>query len=240
MRAVAPERTKIALDLRNHGQSAHTFEGMSYEQMANDVSSFLEENNIHKACIVGHSMGGKVAMQLALQEPHKVSELIVVDIAPVTYKKSKSPSDPSNAMTAMRAINLSACKRREHVDNALQVQGVASKTVRQFVMTNLRTNTAGTQLYSWRLNLDAIIEALPDLRSFPDTHGRVYSGPTCIIRGGKSPYVPFSVMRLVTTLFPNSKLVTLSEAGHWLQAESPNAFCNAVNDFLASNGTTVD
>lgn len=200
--------------------------------MAADISSFLETEGIEKACIIGHSMGGKVAMQLALSEPGKVSELIVVDISPISYVLGKEYGDAYVATRAMRAISLEKMETRAEVDAALFENGVNSKAVRQFAMTNLTASANPDSKYQWRLNLAAIEEAFPSIVTFPEHSDRSYKGPTCLIRGGKSNYVPFQSMRVFTSLFPNSKLVTISEAGHWLQAQAPDDFCTAVNDFL--------
>lgn len=205
---------------------------MRYEDMASDISSFLDSEGIEKACVVGHSMGGKVAMHLALTEPEKVSELVVVDIAPINYIIGKDSGDPYVATRAMRAVNLEQMQTRADVDAALLENGVKSETVRQFAMTNLITSQDPNCKYQWKLNLAAIEKAFPGIMGFPDQDGRSYSGPTCLIRGGKSKYVPFQSMRVFTSLFPNSKLVTISDAGHWLQAQAPDDFCKSVNDFL--------
>lgn len=225
----APGRSKIGIDLRNHGQSPHAA-GMSYEQMADDVMASLAALDVERAVLVGHSMGGKVAMQVALTAPETVSSLVVVDVAPVRYVPGKSGNDPGNVVRSMREIDPAECKDRREVDGALERAGVSSEAVRQFAITNLAKDADGR--LRWRLNLDAIVDALPDIIGFPEHTNSVYSGATCAIRGGKSPYVPFSAMRRFTSLFPQTKLVTLSDAGHWLQAEQPDAFVTSVNAFL--------
>lgn len=205
---------------------------MRYEDMAADISAFLEAENIEKACVIGHSMGGKVAMQLALSEPEKVSELVVVDIAPISYTAGRDSGDPVIATKAMRAVNLQNVQTRDQVDAALMVGGVESEAVRQFVLTNLIKSRNTGSKYEWKANLEAIEAAFPSIMAFPEHDGNTYNGPTCVIRGGKSKYVPFQAMKAFTALFPNTKLVTISEAGHWLQAQAPDDFCRAVNDFL--------
>lgn len=205
---------------------------MAYEDMASDLVSFLDEIEIEKACVIGHSMGGKVAMQLALTEPSRVSELIVVDIAPVKYTPGKDSGDPYATTRAMQAVDLSVCQTREDVSAQLLHNGVESESVRQFVMTNLIPTKGDTSKYAWKPNLPAIEAGFSDIMSFPDHTGKVYEGRTCLIRGGKSKYVPFQTMKVFTSLFPNSKLVTISDAGHWLQAQTPDDFCKSVNDFL--------
>lgn len=223
------------MDLRNHGRSPHVSieEGMRYEDMAGDVLQLMDTERIEKMCVIGHSMGGKVAMQVALSEPQRVSELVVVDIAPLNYTVGKDSNDPYIATKAMTKIDFSNIQRRSEVDAQLLKHGVKSEAVRQFVMTNLASEEEQSKRkYRWKLNLAAVHAAFPNIMSFPDHAGRVYNGPTCVIRGGKSKYVPFEAMKRFTSLFPRSKLVTISEAGHWLQAQAPDDFVAAVNDFL--------
>lgn len=237
MLLVASQREKIGVDLCNHGLSPRLeADDMSYPTMADDVISLLDSLHIRTACLIGHSMGGKVAMQAALTHPQRVSELVVVDIAPVTYSARSDPSDPPVAAHAMAKIDLRSVQSRNDVDKLLSQSGVASQSVRQFLLTNLvRNDDKGDKdapLYRWKTNVNAVVDALPRLMAFPDQRGAIYSGKTCIIRGGKSTYVPFKVMPTFTKLFPNAKLVTISEAGHWVQAQMPDQFCRAVNDFL--------
>lgn len=222
-----PARAKLAIDMRNHGRSPHA-EGMSYEVLANDVAAALERAEIERSVLVGHSMGGKVAMQLAVTRPELVSALVVVDIAPVTYPPKKG--DTLSVVHAMQKVDLQKCSSRANVGAALEIHGIASDAVRQFVMTNLVTRSEGG--FDWRIGLDEIVREMPNIMGFPSHPGRYYNGRTCVIRGGKSQYVPFSAMRAYMSLFPATKLITLSDAGHWLQAEQPDAFCNAVNTFL--------
>lgn len=230
-----PYREVIGVDLRNHGRSPHVSikEGMRYEDMAADVLELMDSERIEKMCVIGHSMGGKVAMHMALTEPHRVSELVVVDIAPLNYTVGKDSNDPYIATKAMTKIDLDNVQRRAEVDLQLLKHGVTSEAVRQFVMTNLGSvEEKSGRKYRWKVNLAAVHAAFPNIMSFPDQTGRLYSGPTCIVRGGKSRYVPFEAMKMFTSLFPRSKLVTISEAGHWLQAQRPDEFVAAVNDFL--------
>lgn len=232
----APSREKIGIDLRNHGKSPHLHpqQKMTYQSMAEDLATFLDDHRIEKACLVGHSMGGKVAMHLALSYPSRVSELVVVDIAPIDYTIDMPSGDPVIATRAMRAVDLRHATSRAHVDQQLKRYGLEKEAVRQFVMTNLVADsnlTEGTK-YRWKVHLEAIESSLPEIMKFPDHQGNKFDGPTCLIRGGKSKYVPFQSMRVFTSLFPNTKLVTISDAGHWLQAQMPDEFCRSVNDFL--------
>lgn len=222
-----PARAKVGLDLRNHGQSPHAA-GMSYEAQAADVAAALSREGIDRAVVVGHSMGGKVAMHLALTQPELVGALVVVDVAPVTY--AHRPGGTPSVLRAMQLADVNECATRDEVDAALERHGLKNIAMRRFVMTNLVTRADGG--FSWRVALDEIVRELPQIMAFPSHPGRVYHGRTCVIRGGKSQYVPFSAMRDFTAFFPATKLVTLSDAGHWLQAEQPDTFCSTVNSFL--------
>lgn len=236
-----PYREIIGVDLRNHGRSPHLSieDGMRYEDMAGDVLQLMDTEGIEKMCVIGHSMGGKVAMQLALTEPQRVSELVVVDIAPLNYSIGQDPSDPYTAAKAMSKVDFDKILTRAEVDAELLKNGVKSEAVRQFVMTNLTLVEEQSQRkYRWRVNLEAVYAAFPSIMSFPVQTGRVYNGPTCVIRGGKSRYVPFEAMKTFTSLFPQSKLVTIPEAGHWLQAQAPDDFVATVNDFLGDERST--
>lgn len=227
----APKRTKIALDLRNHGRSPHSPD-TSYASIADDVAAFLRAKDIERAVVVGHSFGGKTAMTLALRESALVESLVVVDIAPVTYNPSHDPDGSSAAtcLPAMLAADVANAVSRSEVEHALTVNGVVLPAVRSFLLANLVAGNGDG--FRWRCAVDTLHNGLKEIMSFPDFGDARYKGRTMLIRGGKSRYVPFSAMRTHTQMFPNTKLVTLSDAGHWLMSEQPNAFVNQVNKFI--------
>lgn len=205
---------------------------MTYDHMSNDVISLLDNLSMPKACLLGHSVGGKVAMHTALRHPSRISELIVVDIAPIRYEPRHHASDSAVVARAMAAVNFREMRTRVDVDEALQTHGVDVATVRNFVLTNLTRGDDG--LFRWKPNIDVILESLQTLVDFP-THGddATFTGRTCAIRGGKSHYVPFQAMRDFTRFFPNTKLMTIEDAGHWIPSQAPDEFVRCVNDFLA-------
>lgn len=176
-------------------------------------------------------------MQTALTNPTRVSELIVVDIAPIPYAPSKNASDASVAADAMAAVELHSVQSRQDADVALEKNGVDIPAVRDFLLTNLtrETDPSANARYKWKSNVHGVRKALPVLRGFPQNEDAVYKGRTCLIRGGKSRYVPFQSMLSFTKLFPNTKLITISDAGHWVHVQSPDEFCRSVNDFLADS-----
>lgn len=215
----------FALDLRNHGASPWA-PSMRYTDMAEDVAEFLAAHGIEPAALIGHSMGGKAAMVLALSRPRSVERLVVVDIAPV-------PRSPVHAplVAALRALDLRGITRRGEADAALR-PGVPDPGMRAFLLQNLVPREGG---FSWRLNLDAIAASMDDLAGFPDfPPGTNYPGPTLVVRGGRSGYVEEGDRAPFAGLFPAYRLVTIADAGHWVHAEQPEKFLELVLAFLAA------
>lgn len=221
--ALSSEAHVIALDLRNHGSSPWQ-DTMSLSIMADDVYRFLAEHFPQGAIVVGHSLGGKVAMVLALRQPEVVTRLLVVDVAPVRY-----PPEYRKYVQAMRALDLSSFHRRADADAALTAT-VPDRRIRLFLLQNLVSDENG---YFWRANLRAIEEAMDDLSTFPEfAPGTQYRGPTLFLRGGRSSYVKDRDRPLIESLFPAVRIETLPDAGHWLHADQPQAFVAAVSSFL--------
>jgi pimeloyl-ACP methyl ester carboxylesterase len=213
----------LALDLRNHGASPHA-DGMGYADMAADVAETLRAEGAWPAAIIGHSMGGKVAMALALAEGAGVSRLLVADIAPVTY-----PSPQFNAyIAAMRAIPLRPGLTRREADAAL-VAAVPAAPLRAFLLQNL---VFASDPPAWRIGLEAIAAAMPEIGGWPDLPGR-YDGQVLVLAGASSDYVQPEHWPIFQRLFPAAELAKIA-AGHWLHAENPQAFLTAVRRFLAA------
>lgn len=222
-RALARSWQVHTLDLRNHGQSPHS-DAMSYLDMARDLSRYLDDRGLESATILGHSMGGKVAMRFALDEPKRVDRLIVVDIAPIV-----SDHDHTPYLRAMQEVALNSISRRE--DAALQLEdAVPEPGLRQFLLQNLVGDEDG---YRWRINLEGIDHNLEELLAFPRTgdHER-YEGPTLFVRGETSDYILDESHAEIRRLFPSAEIVTIENAGHWVQAEKPTEFLKAVKGFL--------
>eukprot|EP00871_Galdieria_phlegrea_P004475 jgi/Galph1/5028/GphlegSOOS_G3659.1 len=232
----APEREIYAVDLRNHGSSPHVQE-MSYEAMIRDVKCFLEDNGITKACILGHSMGGKVGMLMALEYPELVSELVVVDCAPVTYEKqTNDKSSSTEAVFAMSRIRPHQCKTRGEIDKALEQEGILSERVRQFVMTNLVPDDEKPGYYKWRVNLPALTDSMDAMLGFPQvsSNDKVYHGPTLFVKGENSHYITDQYKPVIQSYFPKAIIRSIAQTGHWLIAEDPDSFTRLVNEFLGS------
>lgn len=220
-------RRVVAVDLRNHGRSPHA-EGMSYREMAADLLALMDRLAIDKAHLLGHSMGGKVVISLARLSPQRVASLIVADIAPQAYGHGHDA-----IFAGLRHLQRGNPANRREADELL-AEHVEERTVRLFLATNLeRAEGGGLTL---RIGLDEIEAGYPDIMQAPAGEA-AFDGPVLVLRGGKSHYVPDSALANLRDVLPNSRLVTLEEAGHWLHAEQPEEFQAAVEEFLDSLDT---
>ena len=215
-------RHAVAVDLPNHGASPWS-EAMDYPFLAARAAEQIERLG-PPAAVIGHSMGGKVAMTLALTRPELVERLLVVDVAPVAYGHSFAPY-----IRAMRAVPLAAATRRADVDAVLARQ-IADPGVRAFLLQNLE-GSAGS--FRWRANLAALNAAMEEILGFPEFDGRLYDGPTLFLAGAASDYVSPNYEGEIRRLFPQSRIERLAGAGHWVHADKPQEFLAAVRRFLA-------
>lgn len=221
---LASDWTVHAPDMRNHGASPWA-DDMSYPEMAADVLAYIEASAGGRAAVIGHSMGGKAAMAAALTAPDAVSALVVADIAPVAYDGSLI-----GYVKAMQAADLSAVDRRSDADAKLAA-AVPEKMIRAFLLQNLVREGDG---YRWRINLDALAAGMETLNGFPETWPNAsYNGPTLFLGGGASDYIRPAHRETIQGLFPSATFETLEGAGHWVHAEAPDAFTEAVRTFLA-------
>lgn len=210
------------VDLRNHGKSFHSDE-MTLQDLAEDVVHYLHHHQIEKAHILGHSLGGKVAMQLAISHPHLVEKLIVVDIAPKAY-----PPHHQGVFEALQSVDFSQIQSRKEVEEVLS-QKITEKSVVQFLMKNLYWETESR--LNWRFNLKVLSEKYSDFVSNAVKFGE-FEGETLFIRGEKSKYILPQDELLIRQQFPNSKIETIPNAGHWVQVENPVAFNEVVRKFI--------
>ena len=215
------QRRVIAVDLRNHGRSPHA-QAMDYTSMAKDVIALLEALKIDRCDLLGHSMGGKVAISVARLAPQRLASLIVADIAPVTYQHGHD-----SIFAAMRRVEEGRPGSRKEAD-ALMAEHVDTPAIRMFLATNLVRGEDGTM--HWRVGLDEIEKAYADIVAEPAGEG-TFEGPTLVLRGARSNYVTDDMLPQVRKILPKAEIVTL-DAGHWLHAETPEAFQTAVNEFL--------
>jgi esterase len=219
-RALAPRFRVIALDMRNHGDSPHDPD-MRYPTLAEDVRDTLRALEIEKAAVIGHSMGGKAAMAMALRWPEDVGRLLVSDIAPVSYQHGNTA-----IAEAMAAIPLPPSLTRQEADAALAA-AVPRPDIRAFLLQNLRLGRSP----HWRIGLMEIATALPDLEGWIDLPGS-YPGPSVFVTGANSDYVLPEHRPIVRARFPTARFVTVKNAGHWVHADNPGGFLSVVEAFL--------
>jgi pimeloyl-ACP methyl ester carboxylesterase len=221
-RRLSSTLTVFSVDLRNHGRSPHTAE-MDYELMAGDVRDFLQQRNLTRAHLLGHSMGGKTAMRFAQLFPQYVDKLIVVDIAPKAY-----PPWHTEILEALCALPLSRFKSRPEVEEALS-SAIPGKSVRRFLLKSLARDAQNN--FFWRLNLESIrknYEALSaELPAAP-----VYEGPALFLAGSRSDYLEPGDAELISSRFSAATVATIEGAGHWVHAEAPDQFVRVVSRFL--------
>jgi esterase len=233
-RTLAQRWRVIALDQRNHGASPHAPD-MRYATMAEDVVETLTAMGATPAALLGHSMGGKVAMRTALLHPDAVERLLVADIAPVVYPPHNHP-----IVAAMQAIKLHDDLTRAAADVAL-ADAVPAAQVRAFLLQNLRLGTPPT----WRIGLQEIAAALADLEGWDGPTGATppdatYPGRTLFVAGESSDYIRREDRPAIRALFPAARFVTVKHAGHWLHADNPAGFLAVVEAFLSAPPTRSD
>ena len=211
------------VDLRNHGESPHAVK-MDYPSMAADVHAFLDRQGLEKVVLLGHSMGGKMAMWLALSTPQRVQGLIVVDIAPVVYHNRFD-----TILSHLNSLPLADVQSRQDADKLLSRQ-ITDRSLRLFLLQNL-VNTGVD--YQWRINLPAIGGGLTAISSFPDPERfSRFQEKAVFIRGANSDYITPSHYPTLRKLFPEAEIKTVDGAGHWVHAEQPEALYQMINDFL--------
>ncbi len=216
----------VVPDLRNHGDSPHVAD-MRYAAHAADLVALLDRLGIARCIPVGHSMGGKAAMALALRQPARVDRLAVVDIAPVPYGH-----DFSAVLAAFRAVDLARPRSRREADAAM-VAHIAEPAVRQFLLLNL---VREGDRWHWRLGLDEIAATMPHITGWDLACPPQYPGPALFLRGEHSDYVQDRHRPAIARCFPSHTLRTIPGAGHWVPAEQPAAFRAALAEFLAESG----
>jgi pimeloyl-ACP methyl ester carboxylesterase len=213
----------FAVDLRNHGASPWA-ETMDYAEMAEDVRAFLARHGLADATVMGHSMGGKTAMRLALEHGGEVGRLIVVDIAPVAYAHTHHP-----LVEALLAVDLATAGRRADVDLLLQA-AIPEAAMRGFLLHNLISEDGRL---TWRINLAALAANMNTLIGYPeDLAGHTYGGPTHFLSGAASDYVQEAHHGRIRDLFPKAEIDSIPETGHWAHAEQPAAFLERVRSIL--------
>ena len=212
------------LDARNHGRSPHS-QDHSYETMASDLLKYLDDHSIEKACLLGHSMGGKTVMLFAENHPERVAKLIVADISPKEYAPQHEP-----IFQALKSTNPAIANSREEVLSVLESKLGKDKVLIPFLMKNLRREKSGN--YSWRFNIEALSNTLSGITKRIDLS--INTIPTLFIYGALSEYVSAKDLVKLEELYLQLENVCLENSGHWLHAEEPELFLETTSEFLNS------
>lgn len=220
-RAFAPHFKVFALDLRNHGRSPHS-EIFHYETMANDVREFFDDQGLPAAFVIGHSMGGKTAMRLALDHPVLIRRLVIVDIAPKEY-----PGHHDEILDALTGLDLHEFLARKEIDAALS-GAIPNMATRQFLLKNLKRDENGK--FGWKMNLEVIRKNYNEMNS-PVESVTPFTKPTLFLRSTTSGYIGSEDYPMMRRLFPNLTVTDL-DVGHWIHAEAPERFAAIVLDFF--------
>ncbi len=212
------------LDQRNHGQSPHS-DVFNYLAMTDDLYDFIEENEIVNPILLGHSMGGKVAIRFALENPELISKTIIVDISLKEYPKRTSHE---KIIDAMRRIDFGMVRSRKEVEMLLR-ERLPDIRLRQFILKNLYWESK--ERLAWRINFEAICDNLDDLFDGVDTIDK-FENPSLFIRGGLSDYILEEDYPVIKFNFPNSEIITIENTSHWVHAEAPEKFYKVITEFL--------
>ncbi len=220
-RLLSPKHTVYLLDLRNHGRSPHSPD-MSFPLMAADVKEFMEKNWIYEAIVAGHSMGGKVAMQMAFDYPDFIKKLIVIDITPKKYSGGHE-----DVFAALLSIDLKTVQKREEVERALMERLKGDVGVVQFLLKDLTRTPEGN--FEWKMNLPVLHNVYPELMGA--VYGPVFNKPALFIKGGNSHYIQPEDEPVIRESFPQARIVEIPGAGHWVHADKPQALFELMDQF---------
>ncbi|XP_013190921.2 protein ABHD11-like [Amyelois transitella] len=227
-------RSVVAVDIRNHGDSPHV-NSHTYAELAEDVVKLLGKLSVSKADLIGHSMGGRTAMVLALSEPSKISHLVVVDISPVSTAGILNDFFPK-LIDVMKSCNIESQPDEAAAKNVAKEKIYASGIVPpnapiHFILMNIGTRA---NKVAWKCNLDVLKHHFTDIASFPsEMAGKTFDGPTLFVGGRNSNYIPPDDITGIKGFFPKADLVYVQGVGHNPHAEDPNAFFNIVTNFLS-------
>ncbi len=213
----------VIADLRNHGKSPHSDE-FSIALMVDDVIELMDDLGIQKTILIGHSLGGKIAMQLAADHSDRLNKLIVVDMAPKIY-----PRGHDEILVALRSIDFNELKSRNEIDEKL-AERIPDVSVRQFLMKSLARDESGS--YQWKFNLNSLEKNYDQILP-PPVFNSIVKIPTLFIRGEKSKYILEGDFETIRKHFADWWLETIAGAGHWVHSEKPKEFIDAVKNFIS-------
>lgn len=214
--------TVYAVDQRNHGKSPHT-NTHAIADMVNDLYNFMQQLHIEKSIILGHSMGGKVAMQFALSYPMHTQKLIVADMSPRAYKHGHD-----DVFNAIKSVELIHIRSRKEAEESMKTF-LGDFGTRQFVLKNLERNEDGG--YKWKFNLETLYKDYENILLETNSNN-TYNGPVLFLKGGLSQYIREQDEVMIKKIFPHAEIAIIEEAGHWLHAEKPKAFYEFVLNFI--------
>lgn len=219
-RPLAESRNVYSIDLPNHSRSPHT-ETTSLVQMAEEVLAWMDSQGLAKIDLVGHSLGGKVAMEIALQHPERVNRLVVMDIAPVKY-----PPHHNQVFAGLQSLDTQSLSSRSAAD-AHMLQYVPELAVRSFLLKNLIKSGDG---FAWRFNLPVVARDYPEL--IAGNSAGVFEGPVMFLKGGDSDYITEVHREPILTRFPSASVKVVEKTGHWLHADKPVVVAKLIKNFL--------
>ncbi|MDF9800922.1 esterase [Catalinimonas alkaloidigena] len=223
---LAEQYQVFLIDQRNHGASPHSDE-FNYEVMAEDLYAFIKKHKLEEVIVLGHSMGGKVAMFFAAQYPELFEKLVVVDIAPRAY-----PVHHQQILEALSAVKIDEISSRKEAEEQMKPY-IADFGVRQFLLKNLKRSD-DNKGFAWKLNLPVIKHNIERIGEGLDESKYKVEKPTLFVRGAKSNYITQEDEKLIKDIFPSSKVVTVENAGHWVHAEQTEKLFQEVSKFLDS------
>ncbi len=220
---LAPSHRVVSVDLRNHGASGHA-PTMRFPELAGDVIALLDDLGIRETAVIGHSLGGKTAMTLALLHGDRISRLAVADIAPAPYQNNLL-----HLVEALESVPVDSIATRKQADEILS-RMIPASALRRFLMQNL---VLENNKYRWRINLPAIRANMRNISGFPEElGGRSFTGPALFLRGADSNYIRPEHHGVIRNYFPRAAIEEIGNAGHWVHADQPEIVIALLNEFL--------
>ncbi len=213
------------IDLRNHGRSSHS-PVFNFPAMVSDLEEFIDDLGLENVILIGHSMGGKVAMHFSLQYPNLIDRLIVIDISMRHYPPRE---EHLNMIDAMRSIDFSTFSNRKQIEESLS-EKIRNERVRLFVLKNLHRIDKTT--FGWRLNVNAIYESIDHIFEGVRYHGDTFNREVLFVRAGKSDYIIDEDYEEIYKHFPNANIQNIEQASHWVHADTPDELCTMFSAFL--------